>query len=448
MLYQMTITSKIFNNTDRDGGLDNMPRQLRIGMIDADLLDRGTRHPNLAQMKMSAFCKSRGHIVTLIYKDDDLNRLNEFDALLVSKVFDFSRLPEQLSDYIPLNEPETLKKLNLCIKEQIESLENSPPNHVTVMIGGTGFFADGGRDLHHDVEHIMPDYHLYDEYVKHEIDSGIRRSSYYDDYVNYSIGFTTRGCFRKCDFCVNKKYDKAAVHSPVSEFLDPTRPAIYLWDDNILACSEWETIINQLQATGKPFQFRQGLDMRLMNDKRAEVLSKCRYHGDFIFAFDHIEDKGLITEKLTIWRKYCKKMTKLYVLCAFDPQNRWDGISDYEKLELKDIEATFERIQILMTFGCLPYIMRYKSYKTSQFRGMYVELARWCNQPRFFKKMSFRDFCEANQKYHRNKSTWCSSYRTLKQFERDYPNLAERYFDIRYDRMGKTNLPLTIDKNH
>ena len=34
-----------------------------IGLIDADLLDKGTRHPNLAIMKLSGFFKANGHTV-------------------------------------------------------------------------------------------------------------------------------------------------------------------------------------------------------------------------------------------------------------------------------------------------------------------------------------------------------------------------------------------------
>ncbi len=43
------------------------PVVLNIGMMDVDLLDNGTRHPNLAQMKMAGYCKSRGHKIKLIY---------------------------------------------------------------------------------------------------------------------------------------------------------------------------------------------------------------------------------------------------------------------------------------------------------------------------------------------------------------------------------------------
>ena len=45
---------------------------LRVGIIDADLLDHGTRHPNLALLKVSAFCKEHGHHVRLISSYDEL----------------------------------------------------------------------------------------------------------------------------------------------------------------------------------------------------------------------------------------------------------------------------------------------------------------------------------------------------------------------------------------
>ena len=37
----------------------------------------------------------------------------------------------------------------------------------------------------------MPDYHLYDEYVGRQIARGIKPQTY-SDYMDYSIGFTTR----------------------------------------------------------------------------------------------------------------------------------------------------------------------------------------------------------------------------------------------------------------
>lgn len=363
---------------------------MKIGLIDADLLGNGTKHPNLALMKLSGYYKSAGNEVHLIqnYNDD----MDSFDKLFMSKVFNFTVVPDQV-----------------LLRENLEK-------------GGTGFFEDSGECLPYEIEHHMPDYSLYDDYIRLQVSKGKNIKSFYA-YTDYSIGFITRGCFRKCDFCVNKKYDRAVRHAYIEEFLDKSRKKIYLWDDNILAFEGWKEVLFELENIKKPFQFRQGLDLRLMTPEKAKILSELKYSGDYIFAFDNLDDKDQIISKLKIWREHCKKTTKLYVLTAYYSQDE------------KDIIDTFERIKIVMEYGCLPYIMRYEKYKESKHRSLYIQLARWCNQPQFFKKMSFRQFCEANQKYHKTEGTFCSAYRALVDFESQYPGIAKEYFDLRYEEI-------------
>ena len=361
---------------------------MKIGLVDADLMDNGTRHPNLALMKIAGFYKENGHDVELIY--NSYEEVKEYEKVFISKVFTFSNVPDWV--------------LNL----------------ETVTIGGTGFFEDGGESLPDEIEHHKPYYDLYKDYVDAQIAAG-KRKSHFADYLNYSIGFTSRGCFRKCSFCVNKKYDHAFLHSPVAEFLDENRPFLYLWDDNILSLPQWESVLDDIEAAGKPFQFRQGIDLRLMTDKKAMRFTKARYHGDFIFAFDHLSDRDIITEKVQLWKRYTAKVCKMYVLCAYNSQDE------------KDIYDTFTRIKILMKYGSLPYIMRFESYKTSPYKDMYVQLARWCNQPQFFKKMSFREFCIANQSYKTNKNTNCSAYQALIDFEIAFPEIASEFFDLKFE---------------
>lgn len=397
----------------------------KIGMVDIDLLNNGTRHPNLAQMKMSKYCKSKGHNVSLIYDRKELSNLDDYDILILSKVFNYSALPVEFEriisgrPYIDFN------------RGVVETLNSHKPSEQTLILGGTGFFPDGGKNLDFEIEHIMPDYQLYDDYVKHKIDSG-RVPAYYNDYLNFSIGFTTRGCFRRCEFCVNKKYRRCRFHAHVSEFVDESRPMIYLWDDNFLAYNGWNEILDELNATGKPFQFRQGLDLRLMTDKRAEALSKSNYYGDFIFAFDHIDDAPRIEKKLKMWRNHYLKGTKLYVLCAFDSWNDTFTLATQEEKDQKDIENTFKRIEILIKYGCLPYIMRYETYKKSKYSSLYTQLARWCNQPQFLKKMSFKEFCYANQNYYRGKGK-CSAVKAYETFYEDRPDILDRYANIKWE---------------
>ena len=366
-----------------------MEIHMKIGIIDADVLDNGTRHPNLACLKMSGYFKEQGHDVKLI---TDYNDIDNYDEVYMSKVFSFTKVPIDPFDTV-----------------------RYPHLH----IGGTGFFWKNAPNLPDEIEHHMPDYHLYDDFIASEIARGISPKKF-SDYMDYSIGFTTRGCFRKCSFCVNEKYDRVFRHSPVSEFLDPTRKYIYLWDDNILGYPKWKEVFDELNATGKPFQFRQGMDIRLMTEEKAKVLAKSKYHGDFIFAFDHIQDKELIEQKLSIWQEHCNKVPKLYVLCGYDSQDEVDIIN------------TFERIKILMSHHALPYIMRHADYEKSKYRGLYVTLARWCNQPNFFKKKSFREYCLTNQQYKKNQDTLCSSMIAMLEFEKDFPEIAEQYYDIKW----------------
>jgi hypothetical protein len=56
---------------------------------------------------------------------------------------------------------------------------------------------------------------------------------------------------------------------------------------------------------------------------------------------------------------------------------------------------------------------------------MYVTLARWCNQPSFLKKMSFREFAEANGEN-------SASVRYISEFEKNHPNIASEYYDMKW----------------
>ncbi len=427
-------------NKGFDSTMFNRKKKLRVGIIDADLLDHGTRHPNLALEKISGFCKAKGHEVRLIcdYGELDLKipffpQDSEYDVICLSQVFKFTKRPSEI---------------DFLIKNKF------------IYYGGTGFLEEFNDDvkqlptLPEEVEHHMPDYTLYDEYIKKQTGGDpkkIKRD--YDDYVSYSIGFTTRGCIRHCAFCVNRELNGVYPWSPVSEFIDETRPKIYLWDDNIMAAPAgvFNQVMGNLIATGKPFQFRQGMDIRLMTDEKAVLFKNVKYYGDYIFAFDHYRLDDPVERKqveqtikgIEIWKKYVTRETKLYVLVAFDSQDE------------RDIEGTFWRIQKLMEYGCLPYIMRFEEYNNSRFKTLYTQLARWCNQPSFFKKMSFRQYCIRNEEYHQGiqkkvtdgkypkklkfpkgfkpKPTYCACYRAMMEFEQEFPEIARRYYDLRFE---------------
>lgn len=346
------------------------------------------RFPNLACMKISGYYKSGGHDVQL---KTDYDNLDKYDKVFISKVF-----------------------TDTPVDSRILKMDN-------VEYGGTGFFYDRAPALPHEIEHHMPDYHLYDEYVTEKLAEG-KSQTQYKYYTDYSIAYATRGCFRHCPFCVNQNYNRVKLHSPIQEFLDPKRKKICLLDDNFLGYDGWEDILKELKQTGKAFQFKQGLDERLLNDKKCQVLFQdCKYDGDYIFAFDNIEDWEVVERGLKLIRKYTDRICKFYVFCGYDRAGKYD-----EEFWVQDLKDMFERIGLLREYHCLPYIMRYAKYIESPYQGIYKTVAAWCNQPSFFKKMSLREFCIASLKGTKSRVKY------LAQMENDIPEI-KKYSDVKWE---------------
>lgn len=431
------------------------PKKPLIGLVDADLLDNGTRHPNLVLLKLAGYFNQHNIKCELLYQEDV--NLDEYTYVYLSQVFSFTHLPQFIESYKEQHPDSWDEK----IKE-----------------GGTGFYAtiedkavfafkrevDMTR-LQKDpflpgfsMVHQKPGYGLYKDYIDETVGVRVKQEilnyekingekpsdelveqfeskhrKRYKDYLDYSIGFLTRGCVRQCSFCVNKGERKIFPYSDLDDFLDKSRPYIYLWDDNFLCYKNWKELLQKLIETGKPFQFRQGLDERVIDDDRAEMLSKVRYHGDFIFAFDQWKDRDLIEKKLKIWKRHCKKTTKFYLFCGYELT------SDNDDKLFEDVYYLFRRIQILMMYGCLGYVMRHADYKNHRLGNIYTQVARWCNQPQFYKKMSFEEFILRNQSYqeeHSSSKKTCKSLSTYNEFKQAFSDKWEQIeplFKMKYE---------------
>ena len=335
---------------------------MKIAVIDADFIGRKKhRFPNLCCLKISGYHKVRGHDVIL---KTDYDNLTHFNKVFVAKVFTDTKIPN-------------------------ESLFENPLDAPNVIKGGTGFFFDKAEPLPYEIEHAMPDYHLYDGVCD------------FNTYTDYSIGYLTRGCFRHCPFCVNQRSNKVVAASPLKEFFDPTRKKICLLDDNFFGFDGWKDLLLELRTTEKPFVFKQGLDIRLLDEARAELLFSSKYDGDFIFAFDEVADAPLVEDKIKLINRYLNlKSTrvKFYVLCGFDRRGRYD-----DDFWHRDIQSVLARANLLKKYYCLPYIMRHKNYQNSPLRSTYIRLAEWGNQPAFFLKKSFDEYMTYQAEYRKRK---------------------------------------------
>ena len=387
---------------------------MKIGIIDAEIIGVNKhRFPNLCCEKISSYHKSLGDDVWLL---SSYENLNDFDKVYISKVFTKTQVPD-----------EVLKLQN-------------------VEYGGTGFFYDKAPNLPYEIEHAFPDYHLYDSWIKKQISNG-KNANEFRFYTEYSIGYLTRGCFRGCYYCVNRNSKRSEAASALNEFMDKDRPKLCFLDDNFFACSNWEELLQPVLDSGKRFQFRQGLDERLLTKEKVLKMSQWKYDGDVTFSFDNIEDRDLIVSKLALIRTVAPKWNrhiKFYVFCGANKEERYDD--DFWK---QDILNMFERISILMRFGCIPYIMRFEKVYESEYSSFYATVAAWCNQPSFFKKKSFREFACARgmiqdrrikqyggdwQAYLTAGKKKGASWTEMERLEQKFPEL-KNYYDLKYEEV-------------
>lgn len=341
-----------------------------IGILDAELLFGKPRQPNLSCLKLSGYYKKQGVAVTLLEKAADVLHCK---TVFLAKIF-----------------PETI------VPQEILTLPH-------LRYGGSGFpVSDDPRYLSalpDAIEHTMPDYHLYDTYIGHQIAQGARINAF-KDYYDASIGRMTKN---------------GAFHAHVKEFLDPSRKCIYLLDDNILAYKDWQDVFLELAETRKGFQFRQGFDIRLLTDEKAAVLARARYYGPYTFSFDRLEDRQAVADGLNLLHRYTNAFPRVFVPVGKDGQ---------------DVLATFQRIQILMEHRALPFILRAPEYAASKERGMFINLGRWCNQPAIFKKKTFREFCELI-------GPGSAAMRYMQEYEHEHPEIAKMYYDMRFETLSQ-----------
>lgn len=317
---------------------------MRIGLIDVD----GHNFPNLPLMKISAWHKSQGDSVEWY---DAMTASMEYaykhelyyGKVYMSKIFSFT------PDYA-----------NYVIAAEIQ--QGGSGYCISIKDGKEAYSKENDIQLPYGIEHTYPDYSLYPELTK-----------------DTAYGFMSRGCPRGCDFChvAAKEGRKAYKAADLSEFWQGQKN-VTLLDPNPIACREWEDILGQLIDSGAWVDFSQGVDIRLMTEKKADMIRRIKTKN-IHFAWDKYEDKDVIIPKLkefkeiTGWDK--RKMT-VYVLTNFDTTTEQD----------------LERIYTIRDLGYWPYVMIYDKGHTRQ--GDTVrKIQRWVNMRAVFEKIQkFEDY--------------------------------------------------------
>jgi hypothetical protein len=282
---------------------------MRVLLIDVD-----SKIPNLALMKISAYHKSIGDEVGFCVGDPD--------KVYASVVFKKNR-------------------------HHVDGLKFFYPN-ADIDIGGSGY--DLKKKLPDEIENMKPDYSLYPD-------------------CDYSMGFSTRGCFRNCYFCiVPTKEGKLHRTQHPEQWYNPDFDKIMFLDNNILADREWFfELTDWCMSKDLKVWFTQGLDIRLLDVAIAERLLQMKIWKSIFFAWDHVKDEKTIKEKIQILQEAGFTKSKLKSLVQFYVYVDSD----------EDYETGVYRCRELKKLNCNPFVMyNIDEKKTKRIK----ELQRWANR--------------------------------------------------------------------
>ncbi len=310
-----------------------MNKKLRVLLVEPDFK---SKFPPLGLMKLSTYHKLRGDYVQFTKGCIHENRLEKWDRIYISSIFTYhwGITLKTIEYYIN----SVFNTEDIFIGGVLATLlghEIRDKFKVTVIKGLINKPGILGLKDKYIVDNLIPDYGLLDE------------TDYNYPLKDCFIGYATRGCPNRCDFC--------AVHRIEPEFVDylplkkqimcveevyGQRQNLILMDNNILASKHFEKIVNDIIDLGfhsgaklsnkkRYVDFNQGTDMKYLNNSKMSMIAKTAI-DPLRIAFDHIEHRKEYEEKIRMAHHHGLLRLSNYILFNYlDTPNDF-----YERLKI------------------------------------------------------------------------------------------------------------------
>ena len=289
-----------------------------------------TRYPPLGLMKLGSYYRSLGDDIKLVRGLDELDTNFDPDIIEITSLFTYAWGP---------------------VHEAIEFYHKKFPQ-AKITVGGlyASIMPDRLKDyypfvkihtgLHTEAEKYVPAYDILSTVSK------------WKDWKS-TILFTTRGCIRKCPFCIVPELEGKirTMITNIEPYIFPGHNEIILWDNNFLASKQWKKTLKQLKKSNLKVDFNQGLDARLMDEEKASLLADLKGRN-IRLAYDFKSEKDCVEKAVDCLESAGLRRKDIFFYTLFN-------FFDTKSKQGDTPESFFEIIQDIAKLGCVSYPMRY-----------------------------------------------------------------------------------------
>lgn len=284
------------------------------------LFGLGDKIPNLALMKISAYHKTLGDIVSLGTGGD-------------------------------------ITYISCCFSKYRRAAEKALSIYENSVVGGPGWNPE--VSLPPEISACRPDYSLYN--------------------INYGLGRLTVGCPGDCPWCVVPACEGRDSQTVAQAGDLVNGDFLVLLDANILACPDWFEHFREIRERGLTVHFTQGLDIRFVNDMVATELTRLkvsdlhREHSRIYFAWDRPEIEEHVRNGIIALNKAGIKPYRIrfYVLVGYNTtwEQDWYRFKILQDLGVEQFIMCYEGTEPkLRAFACWVNKFIYKASSWEDYR--------------------------------------------------------------------------------